>query len=73
MNIEEFCAEHPEYEEIESTRRCVRLVSGVYDDWGHATADATFCLSCGEEWDSAGFCCSNPDCEFGYCEDDGEP
>lgn len=28
MNIEEFCAEHPEHKEIESTRRWVRVVSG---------------------------------------------
>lgn len=37
MNIDGFIAQYPDAEEIESTRRWSRWVSGDYDDYGHAT------------------------------------
>ena len=51
VNIEGFIAQYPDAEEIESTRRWSRWVSGDYDDYGHATDDCTFCQFCGEEWE----------------------
>lgn len=73
MNIDEFTAQHADAEEIESTRRWARWVSGEYDSWGHATGEGAFCNACGEEWESADYCCSSHGCEFGLAlEDDDE-
>lgn len=74
MNIDEFTAQHADAEEIESTRRWARWVSGEYDSWGCAIDEGTFCNACGEEWETADYCCSNPECEFGppHEEEEGE-
>ena len=49
-NIDEFIAQYPCAEEIASTKRWSRWVSGEYDEDGHATDDCTFCQFCGDGW-----------------------
>ena len=70
QNIDEFIAQYPCAEEIASTRKWSRWVSGEYDEDGHATDDCTFCQFCGDGW--LDFCCSNTSCKYGPPDDDDE-